>query len=727
MSPPSPPIHYSDFTSTPIIRIYTPPSSPPTMSATGQEEWDSVDDFSVDSLPAEDSSSTAQTTFTPSSPPEEINCEEISNETDVQKNSSTEILQKMGHWFYNTRFIQYMKSDERSRVKHVYSTNPIWMLGIEYKFIEDTGSVSFPKQDKDSRGGRASSLLNFMFGSAEEEEDYCDVPSHNRSHSDEYLKDKPDLSSSSTYIRNPEFQTNNNLQPYNIQRLSIAQNILKNINVSNHENEPTSPTNKNKLTSPPSQRLYPHLEAEGDYEQKYSIDDPRFNNTSIDGLQRKQIEVTYPENITYSSEEESDLSDIINEVDILSGDNLSVKTITRGSLPTQNDNSIHSNFEIIKDIDINKDIIISDGSQSTNKFSDTGSVKSTSSFKSLTPTPTSLYRPDSLGTLTPDQKILMDFVLDFQSRIYCSYRKDFLPIEPAFHTTDTGWGCMHRTGQSLLAQGFLWVLLGRDWRLHNFQTDSDLLIYRKILRWFMDGPEPEHYYSIHNIARAGISLDKRIGDWFGPATVAHAIKRLSLYHKECPLVIYVPTDNTIYKSEIATYALGEYESNSLFIDQRPWKPVLILFSVRLGTDKFNLSYAENLKKLFSFPQFLGIAGGRPGRSLYFVAVQDDELYYLDPHFVRPAINLNKVTEFPIEDYHSTIIRAMDISEMDPSMLLGFLCQNSNDFDNLCERFDKEMNSQYPILTILNSFPIHNSWASTKSLSESSSEKSVLDG
>ena len=40
----------------------------------------------------------------------------------------------------------------------------------------------------------------------------------------------------------------------------------------------------------------------------------------------------------------------------------------------------------------------------------------------------------------------------------------------------------------------------------------------------MDGPEPEQYYSIHNIARAGISLDKKIGDWFGPATVAHALK-----------------------------------------------------------------------------------------------------------------------------------------------------------------------------------------------------------
>ncbi|CAJ0627246.1 7865_t:CDS:2 [Entrophospora sp. SA101] len=121
----------------------------------------------------------------------------------------------------------------------------------------------------------------------------------------------------------------------------------------------------------------------------------------------------------------------------------------------------------------------------------------------------------------------------------------------------------------------------------------------------------------------------------------------------------------------------------------------------LGTDKLNQKYSGNLKALFTFPQFLGIAGGRPGRSLYFVAVQDDDLLYLDPHFVRPVINLNKSTEFPIEDYHSTIVRAMDISEMDPSMLLGFLCKNRQDFDDFCERIEKETEPQFPIFTIQN--------------------------
>ena len=81
---------------TPAI-IFISPSSP-TMATTGQtEEWDSVEDFSVDSFPAEESSpSTAQSPFTPGSPPEEINGEEIINEYEVPKNSSTEILQKVG-------------------------------------------------------------------------------------------------------------------------------------------------------------------------------------------------------------------------------------------------------------------------------------------------------------------------------------------------------------------------------------------------------------------------------------------------------------------------------------------------------------------------------------------------------------------------------------------------------------------------------------------------------
>src|SRR5882762_2233004 len=47
----------------------------------------------------------------------------------------------------------------------------------------------------------------------------------------------------------------------------------------------------------------------------------------------------------------------------------------------------------------------------------------------------------------------------------------------------------------------------------------------------------------------------------------------------------------------------------------------------------------NEQALYTFPQSVGIAGGRPSSSYYFVGSQADNLFYLDPHYARPAIPL----------------------------------------------------------------------------------------
>jgi cysteine protease ATG4 len=47
----------------------------------------------------------------------------------------------------------------------------------------------------------------------------------------------------------------------------------------------------------------------------------------------------------------------------------------------------------------------------------------------------------------------------------------------------------------------------------------------------------------------------------------------------------------------------------------------------------------NLQTLYTFPQSVGIAGGRPSSSYYFVGSQADNLFYLDPHHARPAVPL----------------------------------------------------------------------------------------
>ncbi|KAJ9481278.1 hypothetical protein VN97_g12211, partial [Penicillium thymicola] len=93
----------------------------------------------------------------------------------------------------------------------------------------------------------------------------------------------------------------------------------------------------------------------------------------------------------------------------------------------------------------------------------------------------------------PDASTLNDtawpkaFLSDFGSRIWITYRSNFTPIprtktseatssmtlgvrlrsqlmDPQGFTSDTGWGCMIRSGQSLLANTFSDILLGRGER-----------------------------------------------------------------------------------------------------------------------------------------------------------------------------------------------------------------------------------------------------------------------
>ncbi|RKP22284.1 peptidase C54, partial [Syncephalis pseudoplumigaleata] len=105
-----------------------------------------------------------------------------------------------------------------------------------------------------------------------------------------------------------------------------------------------------------------------------------------------------------------------------------------------------------------------------------------------------------------------EFRLDFYSRIWCTYRSEFERIGETHYTSDAGWGCMLRTGQSLFAQALLFHHIGRG-RLAWTGTRST-----RIISWFYDHPEAP--FSLHRIALLGEQHGKRVGEWFGPFTVA---------------------------------------------------------------------------------------------------------------------------------------------------------------------------------------------------------------
>ena len=94
------------------------------------------------------------------------------------------------------------------------------------------------------------------------------------------------------------------------------------------------------------------------------------------------------------------------------------------------------------------------------------------------------------------------------------------------------------------------------------------------------------------------------------------------------------------------------------------------------------------------PILLFLIGGRPRHALYFVGCQDDNLIHLDPHLVQDNVPMiekklgaNEITlplEFDLATYHCKSIRKMQLSRMDPSCCIGFLCKSSSDFENWSE-------------------------------------------
>ncbi|KZT08838.1 uncharacterized protein LAESUDRAFT_757025 [Laetiporus sulphureus 93-53] len=263
------------------------------------------------------------------------------------------------------------------------------------------------------------------------------------------------------------------------------------------------------------------------------------------------------------------------------------------------------------------------------------------------------------------------FYADFTSRIWLTYRSQFQPIRDTTlsaleteieenvvlgnspqpkrwnwslggekgWTSDTGWGCMLRTGQSLLANALLHLHLGREWRRPPYPLYTvDYATYVQIITWFLDNPSPLSPFSVHRMALVGKELGKEVGQWFGPSTAAGAIKTLVHAFPEAGLGVSVASDAVIYQSDV--YAASRSTMGSPRKHARSgWgdRAVLVLIGIRLGIDGVNPIYYDSVKALYTFPQSVGIAGGRPSSSYYFIGSQADNLFYLDPHHSRPAI------------------------------------------------------------------------------------------
>ena len=236
------------------------------------------------------------------------------------------------------------------------------------------------------------------------------------------------------------------------------------------------------------------------------------------------------------------------------------------------------------------------------------------------------------------------------------------------YTTDVGWGCMIRTSQTLLANAYQLLLLGRDF---NFAPDKESKKHNEIIDMFRDNSTAP--FSIHNFLKVAgeLPLQVKPGQWFGPNAASLSIRKLydRLREQSLParIAVLVSESCDLYE-DVILETLKDCVS--------PPHALLILLPVRLGIDKVNPYYYCSLFQLLDMKHSVGIAGGKPSSSFYFFGHDTKSLLYLDPHCPQVATEQD---EDLYNSYHTKRFRSLPVDNMDPCMMIGLLVTDYSDY------------------------------------------------
>ncbi|CCE66329.1 hypothetical protein TPHA_0P01710 [Tetrapisispora phaffii CBS 4417] len=223
-------------------------------------------------------------------------------------------------------------------------------------------------------------------------------------------------------------------------------------------------------------------------------------------------------------------------------------------------------------------------------------------------------------------------------------------------TSDIGWGCMIRTGQTLLANAL--------------QRTNKGTPCSEIIELFVD--ETKNPFSIHNFITVGKDLNLvKVGEWFSPSITIQIIEKLIENNndhgiKKCIVSI---SSGDIYEQDV----LDELDDSEPPANTKQ-QHILLLFGIKLGINTINIEkYGQDIKDITNNKYTCGISGGQPKSSLFFFGYNNthDRILYFDPH--KPN---NFTTDNDYSTYHSTEFNELEMFNLDPSMIIGFLVKNN---------------------------------------------------
>ncbi|VDM66385.1 unnamed protein product, partial [Strongylus vulgaris] len=290
----------------------------------------------------------------------------------------------------------------------------------------------------------------------------------------------------------------------------------------------------------------------------------------------------------------------------------------------------------------------------------------------------------------------IDFYRDYYTRIWITYRTGMPPLLGTEVTSDCGWGCMIRSTQMAIAQALVVNRMTRRWRYYgrklssrkdvgHSRGDSFYDAQLEVLKLFEDCPSaPLGMHRLVEISSRENPTENAVGRCQGISC------RKAIRQSASPLT----SDLSIMLAVDGRVVVGDAERES-----RAWAKRLLLFvPVRLGTSSVNPVYFDHIRHLLSTTTCLGILGGRPDHSLYFIGYYGRQVIYLDPHVAHEYIPMSSWDEstpppdhegqepvkkrhkHPISSYHCRSLSKLPMKDMDPSCVVGFMFRTKEDMD-----------------------------------------------
>jgi cysteine protease ATG4 len=301
--------------------------------------------------------------------------------------------------------------------------------------------------------------------------------------------------------------------------------------------------------------------------------------------------------------------------------------------------------------------------------------------------------------------------------IWFSYRKNFPKLlKTTAYDSDRGWGCMLRTGQMMFAE-----IIKR----HFFMKTSDNLTYLptkdqmyELISYFADyedDMENDVPFGIQRISKiANDEYKLKPGEWYKATTIAMILETLCDQYPKLPtknLKFAIFIEGTIYEDQILEKAFNQekvetseqtqYSSEKLDSPMSPgeeskaekaesikkqrtgkWdNSVFVLAVTKTGLDDHNPIYLPTIKQLLMMKQSVGILGGNGTSAHYIIGTHQENVLFLDPHFVQKAPQNKTDLINLLPTYFVEKPFQMKLKDIDTSVGFGFYLKDDADYLN----------------------------------------------